>query len=214
MFTGLVETTGTLSALTQSPNGARLKISTTLSPLVLGESIAVQGVCLTVTTHDAAGFTADASLETLQKTTLGQLAVGSPVHLERSLTLGTRLGGHLVSGHVDGVGRIVRKAALGEALEVEFEVPTHLGAFLAPKGSVTVDGVSLTINRSVANRFVVALVPHTQSVTSLTTLAVGAMVNIEVDLLAKYVARLLGLPGVDGSENKITLDLLKKAGFA
>lgn len=198
MFTGLVEAKGTLDRITPQGRDARLVVRGELGPeaLVLGESIAVDGVCLTVAAIVEPGpgtcvFEADASVETLEKTTLGHLAAGAHVNLERAVPIGGRMGGHIVSGHVDGVGRIAEKTPLGGAVKVVFELPGDLIRYIAPKGSVCVSGVSLTVNNVEGNRFDVVLVPHTRDKTSLDALPVGASVNIEVDLLARYVARLL-----------------------
>jgi len=198
MFTGLVESKGTLVRRTALGKDARLVVEGELGPepLVLGESIAVDGVCLTVAAILKPGpgpcaFEADASAETLAKTTLGELTSGAAVNLERALAVGARMGGHIVSGHVDGVGRIADKAPLGLAVKVTFEVPNDLARYIAPKGSICVSGVSLTVNNVSGAHFDVVLVPHTRDKTSLDALPVGARVNLEVDLLARYVARLL-----------------------
>lgn len=202
MFTGLVEAKGTLVRRTQHGHDARLVIRGELAPagrdpVVLGESIAVDGVCLTVDTIVEAGgpgatvFEVDASSETLEKTTLGSLAAGASVNLERALPIGGRLGGHIVSGHVDGVGRVLEKIPTGAALKVVFEAPAELARYIAPKGSICVSGVSLTVNGVSGASFDVMLIPHTRDKTSLDGLAVGALVNLEVDVLARYVARLL-----------------------
>jgi len=217
MFTGLVAEIGKVREIQHGAGGARLRIQCTFSELVLGESIAVNGCCLTVTTILSDGFTCDASQETLDKSTTGALAVGDGVHLERALQVGDRLGGHLVTGHVDGVGKLVATAPLGDAVRVTFEVPAALGPMIAPKGSVTIDGASLTVNHVDDLRFDVVLVPYTQKETLFGKRGLGSAVNLEVDVLAKYVARLLGRPGVDGvgpgPKSGLTLDLLAKAGF-
>jgi riboflavin synthase len=198
MFTGLVEAKGTLDRITGSARESRLVVRGELGPeaLVLGESIAVDGVCLTVAAIVKPGpglcvFEADASAETLEKTTLGALTAGTHVNLERAVALGARMGGHIVSGHVDGVGTIVEKTPVGGAVKVTFEVPAELARYVAPKGSICVSGVSLTVNNVNGERFDVVLVPHTRDKTSLDALPLGARVNLEVDLLARYVARLL-----------------------
>lgn len=220
MFTGLVETLGTLERITRRGPDAELEIACSLTGYVLGESIAVNGVCLSVTRHSSRSFTVDASAETLAKTTLGELHPGARVHLERALSLGARLGGHIVTGHVDGAGQLVEKTPLGEALRVSFEVPPKLSPFLAPKGSITVDGTSLTVNGASGTRFDVVLVPVTRAKTLLGDKQPGARVNLEVDVLAKYVARLLGRPGVDGvapgeatASGGVDLQALERAGF-
>lgn len=200
MFTGIIEATGLVEALTpltSAGTGARLVVTTSLDvgALPLGASIAVDGVCLTVVARSFDGsagrFAADLGPETLAVTTLGALGVGARVHLERPLRLGDALGGHLVSGHVDGVGRIVARRPVGDALELEITAPDNVVGTLVEKGSVTVAGASLTINGVTAARFSVTLIPHTLSVTNLGGLAVGAPVNIEGDLIAKHVDRLV-----------------------
>lgn len=198
MFTGLVESKGTIERITTQGPDARLVVRGDFErePLALGESIAVDGVCLTVATIVKPGpggsvFEADASSETLAKTTLGELARGAHVNLERAVPIGGRMGGHIVSGHVDGVGRIVEKVPVGGAVKVVFEVPPELARYIAQKGSICVSGVSLTVNGVHGDRFDVVLVPHTRDKTSLDALPLGARVNLEVDVLARYVARLL-----------------------
>ncbi len=226
MFTGLVETKGTLVRSTAQGTGSRLVVRGDFDrePLTLGESIAVDGVCLTVASIASPGpagsvFEADATSETLAKTTLGALGAGAHLNLERAVPIGGRMGGHIVSGHVDGVGRIAAKEPLGgEAVKVTFEAPPELMRFFAPKGSVCVSGVSLTVNGVGKNRFDVVLVPHTRDKTSLDALAIGARVNLEVDLLARYVARLLeaGRPAeASGSETSDAAwsERLKRAGY-
>ena len=157
----------------------------------LGASIAVDGVCLTVVERAVGRFAADLGPETLACTTLGALAPGARVHLERPLRLGDALGGHLVSGHVDGVGTVVARRPVGDALELEIAAPASIVATLVPKGSITIAGASLTINTVVENRFGVTLIPHTLAVTTLGALAPGAAVNLEGDLIAKHVDRLV-----------------------
>ena len=200
MFTGLIEQVGTVESLDRREDGLELSIACALHPYELGDSIAVNGTCLTVKSFSVGSFDCDASLETLDKTNLGDLGIGSRVHLERSLALGGRLGGHLVSGHIDGVGTLVERDAEGDYLRTAFEVPPRLAPFLAPKGSIAVDGVSLTINAVSGNRFDVMLVPYTLEHTTFGELQTGARVNLEVDILAKYVASLMGRPGVDAPD--------------
>lgn len=219
MFTGLVEAVGVVREITRRAEGARLRIEHPWTDLVLGESIAVNGACLSVTTMPEGAFTCDASAETLAKTTLGAIERGAEVHLERAMRAGDRMGGHVVSGHVDGVGRVAGKTPVGDALEMSFELPAALARFVAPKGSITVDGISLTINGASGTRFDVVLVPITREHTRLDRRAVGDAVNLEVDVLAKYVARLLGQPGVDGVPPEdvraggVDLDVLRRAGY-
>jgi len=230
MFTGLVEAKGTLVRRTQHGRDARLVIRGELvpasgrDPIALGESIAVDGVCLTVDTIVEPGgpgatvFEVDASSETLERTTLGGLAVGSAVNLERAVPIGGRLGGHIVSGHVDGVGRVVEKIPCGAALKVVFEAPAELARYIAPKGSICVSGVSLTVNGVSGATFDVMLIPHTRDKTSLDGLAVGAQVNLEVDVLARYVARLLevgraGEPPNEPTPDSRLLERLRASGY-
>jgi riboflavin synthase len=191
MFTGLIEAVGTLAARVARGGGARLTFQTPLRGLAIGESIAVSGCCLTVDVLTKDGFEADASEETLRKTTLGGLPVGARVNLERALTLEKRLGGHLVSGHVDGVGELVSREPMGEAERLVFRAPKELMRFVAPKGSITVDGTSLTVNEVDGDTFSVAIIPRTQKETRIGDLGPGGAVNLEIDLVARYVQRLL-----------------------
>jgi riboflavin synthase len=193
MFTGIIEGTGRVDALQARQDGARLSVTTELDvgALPLGASIAVDGVCLTVVDRSAGRFAADLGPETLARTTLGALNAGARVHLERPLRLGDPLGGHLVSGHVDGVGRVVARREVGESLELQIAAPPAVAGTLIEKGSVTVAGASLTINAVEGERFSVTLIPHTLAVTILGQLAVGASVNLEGDLIAKHVDRLV-----------------------
>ena len=202
MFTGLVETIGVLRRRGGGPV-ARATIETTLGPLVLGESISVQGACLTVDRIVAGGFECDMSAETLARTTLGERPPGSRVHLERATPVGGRLGGHMVLGHVDGVGIVSAKVPVGGAIRFEIKAPAELERFLAAKGSVCLDGVSLTLNgvgraSSGGVVFDVMLVPHTIGRTLLEEASPGAHVNIEVDVLARYVARQLEVTATAG----------------
>ncbi len=194
MFTGLIQSVGTL--LQREPRGGdvRLRIGTGTLPfddVALGESIAVNGVCLTVIEFDVASFAVDASTETLALTTLGGLAIGAPVNLERAMLPTDRLGGHLVSGHVDGVGRVREVWPDARAQRWRFEVPAALRKYIATKGSICVDGVSLTVNGIDDDGFEVALIPHTVAHTAFSATQVGDAVNLEVDLVARYVERLL-----------------------
>ena len=216
MFTGLVETTGKLVRRTPSGRDARLVVTGALGgePLALGESIAVDGVCLTVAAIvDAHTFEADASSETLAKTTLGGLEPGRAVNLERALAVGQRMGGHIVTGHVDGVGKIVAQEPVGGALKVTFEAPGDLAKFIAPKGSICVCGVSLTVNGVSGAKFDVMLIPHTREKTSLDGLGVGAPVNLEVDIVARYVLRFIDVTGVTKSNDDGLMKKLHDAGF-
>jgi riboflavin synthase len=212
LFTGLVEEKGTLRARTARGPGARVTIGCTLAPLVLGESISVDGVCLTVATIVQAGFEADCSHETLARTTLGSVAVGAGVNLERAVPLGGRMGGHIVSGHVDGEGTVASLRMIGDAMHVDFEAPAELSRYVAEKGSICVNGVSLTVNSVEGRRFSVVLIPHTREKTTLDALAAGSKVNLEVDVLARYVARLLEA-GRESNDASLMASLVR-AGFA
>ena len=174
--------------------GARLVIRATLAgePLALGESISIDGACLSVVESLAGAFAVDATAETLARTTLGTLPLGRSVNLERALQVGDRLGGHMVTGHVDGVGSLVGRKTVGEAVAMTFSVPAELARFVAEKGSIAVAGVSLTVNAVRADAFEVMLIPITLRATTLGDLAPGEQVNLEVDLVARYVARWVG----------------------
>jgi riboflavin synthase len=191
MFTGLVEALGRVERIEPDADGGRrLTIAAPFAgELTIGESVAVSGACLTVVSQHAQTFQVQAGPETLRKTTFGSLAVGDSVNLERSLELGDRLGGHLVQGHVDGVGRIAERIRHGDWETVWFEAPADLVAPMVPKGSIAVDGVSLTLVDVTRDRFSVALIPHTLTATTLGTNPVGALVNLETDLIGKYVAK-------------------------
>lgn len=194
MFTGLIQGVGRLRALEPRGGDVRIHIDTGSLPftdVAMGESIAVNGVCLTVVAFDARSFAADASTETLALTTLGALREGQPLNLERALQAQDRLGGHLVSGHVDGVGRVLDVHEDARAQRWRFSVPKALAKYVAKKGSICVDGVSLTVNGVDAESFDVALIPHTVSHTAFAETRVGDAVNLEIDLVARYVERLL-----------------------
>ena len=198
MFTGLIQAVGTLSHRESRSGDARLRIGVGGLPfgdVALGESIAVNGVCLTVIEFDASSFAVDASTETLALTTLGGLAIGAPVNLERAMLPTDRLGGHLVSGHVDGVGRVCEVWPDARSQRWRFEVPAALRKYIAAKGSICVDGVSLTVNGIDDDGFEVALIPHTVAHTAFSATQVGDAVNLEVDLVARYVERLLAERG-------------------
>ena len=194
MFTGIVEGLGEVLAVSGTPDGARLRVraGALLDDAGVGDSIAVSGVCLTIVAMDGGAFSADLAAETLRRTTLGGLRPGDPVNLERPLRLDERLGGHIVQGHVDGVGTIAATRPEGEGLWMEIAAPASLLPYLVEKGSVAVDGVSLTVaGLPGGDRFAVALIPHTLAVTTLGRRRPGDPVNLEVDILAKYVERLL-----------------------
>ncbi|WP_440940199.1 riboflavin synthase [Immundisolibacter sp.] len=209
MFTGIIQAVGQVAALERRGGDVRLRIGgLPLADGQLGESIAVSGVCLTAVAFTDDGFVADVSGETLACTTLGGWLVGERVNLERALALGERLGGHIVSGHVDGVGEVVARRADARSQRFTLRAPAALARYIAAKGSITLDGVSLTVNAVEGPQFEVNIVPHTLTHTSLDAWQPGRRVNIEVDVLARYLERLMGRDagGVD-------LDLLAEHGF-
>jgi riboflavin synthase len=228
MFTGLVEDVGTLFQIRRTQWEIRFTITSPVicTDLAIGDSVSVNGACLTVVHFDEQHFTVLATAETLRRTTLGQLSVGQRMNLERALRLDDRLGGHIVLGHVDAVGQIQRMMHEGESIRLEVTTPSHLQPFLAPKGSIAVDGISLTIADLLPNGLWIALIPHTLGATTLRYRKPGDSVNLETDIIGKYVARLMGI-NIPGSHNSIpdsqsrgpiaadlSLDTLRKHGFA
>ncbi|HEY8207862.1 MAG TPA: riboflavin synthase [Myxococcaceae bacterium] len=215
MFTGLVQDVGTVTRL--QPGGMLdvwIRTALGASGFARGESIAVDGACLTVVETRGDEFRVQASGETLRRTTLGRLAAGSAVNLERAMRLDDRLGGHLVLGHVDAVGEVCSRGSEGDALVLAFSLPPQLSPFFIEKGSVAVDGVSLTVNELHPDRFTVALIPETQQRTTLGKKAPGDRVNLEADLIGKYVARLHGLRQSSGqAPGGLTAEALAAAGF-
>ena len=194
MFTGIVESVGRIVVNQPQASGRRIRIhvdALDLGDVHVGHSVAVNGVCLTVTELPGDGFWADVSAETLAHTTFSMLPTGTSVNLEKSLAASARLGGHLVSGHVDGVGTIVERTPDGESQRLRIEAPAGLDKYIARKGSICVDGVSLTVNAVDGARFELTIVPHTSANTTLGACAVGQRVNLEVDLIARYLERLL-----------------------
>jgi len=209
MFTGLVETTGTVASVYNTGNGIRLSVKPASSfDLQLGESISVNGVCLTVTKYESA-VSFDVSPETLKSTNLGELRVSGKVNLERALRLSDRLGGHIVTGHVDGIGVIKGKRKTGEYTFYTFDAPPEILKYIVKKGSITIDGISLTVVDLDTGSFNVAIIPHTLTATNLGEKGVGDRVNLEADIIGKYVERLLGKKGPDTG----LMDLLKEEGF-
>jgi riboflavin synthase len=199
MFTGIVEELGSLTTVDRLDRAARLtfKASQVAEDARHGDSIAVNGVCLTVVESGADGFTADVMAETLDRSSLGRLTIGDPVNLERAATLSTRLGGHLVQGHVDGVGTVLERRPDTHWEIVRIGIPAELGRYVVEKGSIAVDGVSLTVTAVTADYFEVSLIPTTLALTTLGTRPVGAEVNLEVDVIAKYVEKLV-VPSAKG----------------
>ena len=212
MFTGLVERKGSLSRRSRRGPGYRLAVAAQSVELELGESISVNGACLTVVSFDEHGFEADVSLETAAKTTLGGLAVGASVNLERAMKLGGRFGGHLVAGHVDAVAKLVRVSPAGEAQLLAVAYPAELARFIASKGSVTLDGVSLTVNAVTNEQLEVMVIPHTLAMTTLGELKPGSPINLEVDTLARYAVRFLEVSGAGEPEASLKA-ALRRAGY-
>ncbi|MGJ8671188.1 MAG: riboflavin synthase, partial [Oceanococcus sp.] len=204
MFTGIIAGLGRIQTLQQTGGDVRFEIETGSLPLSdpqLGESIAVNGVCLTAQSWQNGRFCADVSAETLRLTTLGDMQIGQAVNLERALAAHERLGGHLVSGHVDGVATVTACRDEARSRQFEIEVPAELARYIARKGSVTLDGVSLTVNAVEGSRFSINIVPHTQEMTTISDWVVGHTINVEVDVVARYLERLLQARDGEGEGN-------------
>ena len=218
MFTGIVEAVGTLSAIT--PRGEDITVTVNagnldMADVKLGDSIANNGVCLTVVEYNDNSYSADLSLENLKKTGFVDYQAGDKVNLEKAMLPTTRFGGHIVSGHVDGVGEIVERNQVGRAIEFWVEMPAEISKYVAQKGSVTVDGISLTVNDLRKNAFKLTIVPHTSSETTIDQFNVGRKVNLEVDVLARYMERLLqGQQQESEPESRLTMEFLQQNGFA
>jgi len=215
VFTGIIEGIGHIVALQPTSKGAELEVECpfTLKEASIGDSIAVNGVCLTATRLSGPRFSAVASHETLARTTLGTLAVGGQANIERALRVGDRLGGHMVQGHVDGVGELLNRKVTGEAIDMWFSCPIDLRDYLVEKGSVAIDGISLTVNQVKEDSFRVTIIPHTADWTTLGDMIVGSAVNLETDVVGKYIvslARRGRLPAAAG----LTLAKLEEHGFA
>lgn len=221
MFTGIIEAVGTIKAININAQGARLIIATNnldMNDVKLGDSIATNGICLTVVDFDQHTYSADVSNETLQRTGFAHYKVGMSVNLEKAMLASTRFGGHIVSGHVDGVGEILSITNNGNSIEYWLSMPNELAHYIAEKGSVTVDGTSLTVNaldeQSGTGKFRLTIVPHTVKETVFSSYQVGTKVNLEVDLIARYLERLLTKnQGQAAVKSNVTEDLLKKSGF-
>lgn len=217
MFTGIIEATGTVADFKLKGQQWQLRVSCPaldMADVQLGDSIAVNGCCLTVTSFDDSHFVADVSNETFDLTSFGQLTTGSLVNLEKALTPQTRLGGHLVSGHVDGLGELLSKSPDGDSERLVFQVPDPLAKYISAKGSICIDGTSLTVNAVDGASFSVNIIPHTQQETIIHRYQVGQRVNIEVDQIARYLERLM--LGDDAATPSASLDedFLRKHGFA
>lgn len=217
MFTGIIQSVGTVRRLEPRGGDVRISIATGKLPMAdvaLGDSIAVNGVCLTAVDLGSDSFSADCSRETLSLTTLGDLVPGSPVNLEKALTLAAPLGGHLVSGHVDGVGRVLERREDARSWRLRIEAPGDLARYIAHKGSICVDGVSLTVNRVDGPCFDLNIVPHTLEETLIVHYQPGTRVNLEVDLIARYLERLLlGERAAETQSGGVTLEFLAEHGF-
>jgi riboflavin synthase len=211
MFTGIIKAMGTISAIERRGGDVRLSVRSQEMPWTTfetGESISVNGVCLTAVALRDDGFDTDVSVETLDVTGLGRLGVGDVVNLEPALSLGERLGGHLVSGHVDCVGNVTKREADARSIRLSIEIPVEFARYIARKGSVTVDGVSLTVNDVSGSMFDVNIIPHTAEATIIGDYAVGSTVNIEVDLIARYIERLLAKDG-----EGLSMESLREHGY-
>jgi len=217
MFTGIIQSLGEIAALEPQGDDMRLRVRTgklDLSDVRPGDSIAVNGVCLTAVDLPGDGFWADVSGETLARTTLGTLRVTSAVNLEKALTPTTRLGGHLVSGHVDGIGEVVDRHSDGRSVRFAVVAPDELARYIAEKGSICVDGISLTVNAVKGSRFELNIVPHTLQETTMSDFQVGTRVNLEVDIIARYLERLLlGDNAANADGGGLSLARLEETGF-
>jgi len=217
MFTGIIQSLGSIDSIERKGGDISLVINSgelDLAACDLGDSIAVNGVCLTAVSYATGQFAADVSTETLNKTSLGELKQGSTVNLEKALTLNTALGGHLVSGHVDGLASVVDLHEDARSIRYTFELSPALQHYIAEKGSVTIDGTSLTVNRVEGNRFDVNIVPHTREKTIFQFYRVGTRVNIEVDIIARYLERLInGKAETQDDSNERIMDTLVRSGF-
>lgn len=211
MFTGIVEEVGTIKQI--SPGRLQIQAEIVLADTKCGDSIAVNGTCLTVTALGSNWFTADVMPETLRCTSLGQLKSGSPVNLERALTLNSRLGGHIVSGHVDGMGKIISLHDEGNAVLMEVSAAEDVMRYVVKKGSVALDGISLTVADIKTESFVVSLIPHTREVTALREKKAGDTLNIETDIIGRYTEKLLKLNEEKAEPSKLTREFLTKYGF-
>ena len=214
MFTGIIEAVGKIEARSQEKGEWRLKFFTgdlDLSDVKIGDSIAVSGCCLTVVEKHATAFLADVSNETMRCTSLGTLEIGSAVNLEKAMLATDRFGGHIVSGHVDGVGHVIKVENEGQSIKMTFKIPSNLSKYVAAKGSICVDGTSLTVNDANGDYFAVNLIPHTQDETVSGSYQIGDSVNLEVDIIARYLERMN--EGLNNKAHEITKGYLKENGF-
>jgi riboflavin synthase len=217
MFTGIIEALGSIADLQPRGGDIALVVNTgklDMADVALGDSIAVNGVCLTAIALSEGSFTADVSRETLSLTSLGHLSKGSKVNLEKALTLQTRLGGHMVSGHVDGLGEVVSRQNDGRSERFAIKAPDEIARYIAEKGSITIDGVSLTVNKVDGSCFEINIVPHTLQETIISDYQSGTAVNLEVDVIARYLERLIQAGSLEhANTSKITESFLLKNGF-
>jgi riboflavin synthase len=217
MFTGIIEAVGKIKAININAQGARLVIATNnldMSDVKLGDSIATNGICLTVVDYDQHSYSADVSNETLKRTGFVNYGVGMAVNLEKAMLASTRFGGHMVSGHVDGVSEILSIINNGNSIEYWLSMPSDIAHYIAEKGSVTIDGTSLTVNALSDGKFRLTIVPHTVKETIFAHYQIGTKVNLEVDLIARYLERLLTKESVaDEPKSNVTESLLHKSGF-
>jgi len=216
MFTGIIEATGKIKSIQSSADGARITIAVgklDMSDVKLGDSIATNGVCLTAVACDQQSYSADVSNETLSRTVLGQYKSGDAVNLEKAMLPTTRFGGHMVSGHVDAISTVVSIKPNGNSVEYWFALSDEITAYVAEKGSITIDGVSLTVNAVTDTQFRLTIVPHTIAETIIGKYQVGSPVNVEVDLVARYLERLLSVKKQPETPTGVTHELLMKSGF-
>jgi len=217
MFTGIIQSVGEIAVIEPKGDDARVRVLTNkldLDDVQLGDSIAVNGVCLTAVELPGDGFWADVSGETLSVTTFKSLAVGTKTNLEKAITPSTRLGGHLVSGHVDGIGKVVERYNDGRSVRFHIQTPDNMAKYVAEKGSICVDGISLTVNAVKGAVFELNIVPHTLQETTMGQFKVGTEVNLEVDIIARYLERLiLGDKAADVKTSGISMDMLSEHGF-
>ena len=216
MFTGIIETSGKIKDLSSNGGDWQIVIESSgldFSDVELGDSISVSGTCLTVITKDAGSFTADVSNETMRCTSLGSLKKGDQVNLEKAMTPSSRLGGHIVSGHVDGLAELIEISEDGRSTRLTYKVPKGLARYIAAKGSVCLDGVSLTVNEVSGCEFNVNIIPHTTELTTIHLYSVGRKVNLEVDVVSRYLERLITADADVENNTSLTLDNLRQAGF-
>ena len=216
MFTGIIEAVGKISALTPKCVDVSVTVdsgSLDLSDVKLGDSIATNGVCLTVVKLTGKGYVADLSLETLHRTAFANYKAGQVVNLEKAMLATTRFGGHMVSGHIDAVAEVIERQHIGRAIEFWIKVPPQLAKYISEKGSVAVDGISLTVNAVRGDEFKLTIVPHTAAETTMADFKVGRKINLEVDVIARYLERLMLGDKAAEKQSKVTMDLLARTGF-